>query len=100
MATCISPRPGFTPHPLTIDAANQMIHLVERASQFRERPPAAIPYERTAAFNEDTWPALFPEKRSAPRRNYALARLAYTNGLALHWRLIAPSGHRTLVLYG
>jgi tellurite resistance-related uncharacterized protein len=57
MATYISPRPGFTPHPLTINAANQMIHLVERASHFRERPPAPIPYERTAVFNEDTLPA-------------------------------------------
>jgi hypothetical protein len=31
MATYISPRPGFTPHPLTIHAAAQMLHLVERA---------------------------------------------------------------------
>jgi len=34
MATYISPRPGFTRHPLTIQAAVQMIHLVERAGQF------------------------------------------------------------------
>lgn len=33
MATYISPRPGFTPHPLTIHAAGQMVHLVERAVQ-------------------------------------------------------------------
>jgi tellurite resistance-related uncharacterized protein len=67
MATYISPRPGFTTHPLTINAANQMIHLVERASQFRERPPAAIPYERTAVFNEDTLPAgLRREHRTKP----------------------------------
>jgi hypothetical protein len=32
MAACISPRPGFTPHPLTIHAAAQMVHLVERAA--------------------------------------------------------------------
>lgn len=36
MADYISPRPGFTPHPLTIQAAAQMIHLVERASRFRD----------------------------------------------------------------
>ncbi len=67
MATYISPRPGFTPHPLTINAANQMIHLVERASQFRVRPPAAIPYQRTAVFNEDSLPAgLRREHRTKP----------------------------------
>jgi hypothetical protein len=35
MAAYISPRPGFTRHPLTIHAAVQMIDLVERASHFR-----------------------------------------------------------------
>jgi hypothetical protein len=35
MATFISPRPGFTQHPLTIHAATQMIDLVDRAGHFR-----------------------------------------------------------------
>ena len=35
MAAYISPRPGFTHHPLTIHAAAQMINLVERAGRFR-----------------------------------------------------------------
>lgn len=35
MADYISPRPGFTPHPLTIHAAAQMVHLAERAGHFR-----------------------------------------------------------------
>jgi hypothetical protein len=35
MATYISPRPGFTHHPLTIHAADQMIDLIERAGHFR-----------------------------------------------------------------
>lgn len=35
MATYISPRPGFTHHPLTIHAAAHMIDLVERAAHFR-----------------------------------------------------------------
>jgi hypothetical protein len=35
MAAYISPRPGFTHHPLTIRAAAQMIHLAERAGHFR-----------------------------------------------------------------
>jgi hypothetical protein len=35
MAAYISPRPGFTDHPLTINAAAQMIDFVERAGHFR-----------------------------------------------------------------
>jgi len=35
MAAFISPRAGFTQHPLTIHAATQMIDLVERARRFR-----------------------------------------------------------------
>lgn len=31
MADYISPRPGSTQHPLTVDAAGQMLNLVERA---------------------------------------------------------------------
>jgi hypothetical protein len=35
MAGYITPRPGFTPHPLTIHAAAHMIDLIERSSRFR-----------------------------------------------------------------
>jgi hypothetical protein len=35
MAAFISPRPGFTHHPLTVHAAAQMIDLVERAGRFQ-----------------------------------------------------------------
>lgn len=38
MAATISPRPGFTQHPLTIHAATQMNHLVDRAGHFRVEP--------------------------------------------------------------
>ena len=40
MATYISPRPGFTHHPLTIHAADQMIDLVERTDHFRTVTPS------------------------------------------------------------
>ncbi len=40
MAAYISPRPGFTHHPLTIQAAAQMIDLIERASHFRSTRPS------------------------------------------------------------
>jgi hypothetical protein len=39
MAVYISPRPGSIQHPLTVRAAAQMIHLVERASCWRDAPP-------------------------------------------------------------
>ena len=35
LAAYISPRPGSTPHRLTVHAAAQMVHLVERSSLFR-----------------------------------------------------------------
>jgi hypothetical protein len=35
MAAYICPRPGHTPHPLTIGAAGQMINLVEGAAHFQ-----------------------------------------------------------------
>ena len=37
MAAYISPRPGFTQHPLTIHAAAQMNDCVDRAERFRKR---------------------------------------------------------------
>jgi len=40
VAAYISPRPGFTHHPLTIHAADQMIDLIERAGQFRTVTPS------------------------------------------------------------
>ncbi len=40
MAAFISPRPGFTHHPLTIRAANQMVALVDRACHFWPSKPS------------------------------------------------------------
>lgn len=40
MATHISPRPGFTPHRLTLHAADEMRSLVVRARRFRATPLA------------------------------------------------------------
>ena len=40
MAAYISPRPGFTPHPLTIRAAQEMLSLVDRSGRFRSTPTA------------------------------------------------------------
>jgi hypothetical protein len=35
MADFISPRPGMTPHRLTIEAAHNMLAIVERAEHYR-----------------------------------------------------------------
>lgn len=35
MASYISPRPGFTSHPVTLGAATEMLSLVDRATPFR-----------------------------------------------------------------
>jgi hypothetical protein len=40
MAAYISPRSGFTPHPLTTQAAAHMVDLVERAIHYRGVDPA------------------------------------------------------------
>ena len=40
MAAYISPRPGFTHHPLTVHAAAQMIDFVERGRHFRQTKPS------------------------------------------------------------
>ena len=34
MATYISPRAGFTPHPITLRAADEMLSLVNRADRY------------------------------------------------------------------
>jgi hypothetical protein len=35
LAAYISPRPGFTHHPMTIRAASEMLSLLDRSGQFR-----------------------------------------------------------------
>jgi hypothetical protein len=40
MGEFISPRPGHTPHPLTLRAADAMRSLLERADRFRPAPAA------------------------------------------------------------
>ena len=72
MAAFISPRLGFTQHPLTIHAATQMRNLVARAGPFRAHDdgthaPVATPYKRTPEFDEHTLPAgLRKEHRTKP----------------------------------
>lgn len=67
MSMFIAPRPGFTPHALTISAGRHMNNLLERASAIRDELPANKPYRRTRIFTEDTLPAsLLREHRTKP----------------------------------
>ena len=65
MAAYISPRPGFTHHPLTVQAAAHMVDLVDRAIHYRSvdpvmtaaAPTPTTPYKSTPVFDEATLPA-------------------------------------------
>ena len=65
MATYISPRAGFTHHPLTLQAAAHMDDLVDRALHYRSvdpvmtaaAPTLTTPYKSTPVFDEVTLPA-------------------------------------------
>jgi len=59
MAAYISPRPGFTPHHLTIRAAAEMIHLVERATHFKA---IASPMNVPAAPSPTPIPPMRPQE--------------------------------------
>ena len=57
MGGYISPRPGFTQHPLTVQAAHHMTDLVHRADHFRTLTDLPKPYKSTPVFDETTLPA-------------------------------------------
>lgn len=65
MAAYISPRPGFTHHPLTVQAAEHMVDLVARSIHYRSvdpvmtaaAPTPATPYRSTPVFDEVSLPA-------------------------------------------
>ena len=67
MAAYISPRSGFTHHPLTVQAAAHMVDLVDRAINYRSvdpvmtaaAPTPTTPYRSTQVFDEVTLPAGF-----------------------------------------
>lgn len=67
MSAFICPRPGFTQHQLTVQAAAHMVGLVQRANRFSNQPPSPTPYKLTAVFDEISLPAGFRrEHRTKP----------------------------------
>ena len=57
MAAYISPRPGYTPHHLTIHAAARMIRLIDGAGHLREM---------SAAWQSDDGEQVVPERAADP----------------------------------
>ena len=58
MASYISPRPGFTLHPLTVHAAGHITDLIERAARFRSkewREKRIGTVEETATGDAQSW---------------------------------------------
>lgn len=62
MAAYISPRPGYTDHPLTIRAAAQMVHLTERAARVAHHAPDMFASQRSPAHRTN----LDPREHSDP----------------------------------
>jgi hypothetical protein len=65
MASYISPRPGFTHHPLTTHAAVHMNNLVDRARHFQNRASSEhstrdCPPQGTVGLNQNTPPQRRP----------------------------------------
>jgi tellurite resistance-related uncharacterized protein len=71
MAAYISPKPGFTHHPLTIQASAHMVELADRALHFRglalSNPPPTPPFKSTPVYDQTTLPGgLRREHRTKP----------------------------------
>lgn len=56
MAAYISPRPGYTDHPLTIRAAAQMVHLTQRATRIAHRATKKFVPKRSPAHRTNSDP--------------------------------------------
>lgn len=90
MADFISPRPGFTQHPLTIHAATQMRSLVERAGHLRKRDDgilASVPYKCTPVFDETTLPAGLRREHRTKAGVWAIIRVLEGR---LRYHVLAP----------
>jgi tellurite resistance-related uncharacterized protein len=96
MATYISPRPGFTQHPLTVRAASHIVDLVNRAIHYRSvdsgmtapESPSTTPYKSTPVFDEVTLPAGLRREHRTKAGTWGVIRVLEGR---LRYRVLDPS---------
>jgi tellurite resistance-related uncharacterized protein len=96
MATYISPRAGFTHHPLTTHAAAHMVDLVDRAIHYRSvdpvmnaaAPTRTKPYKATAVFDEVTLPAGLRREHRTKAGSWGVIRVLEGR---LRYRVLDPN---------
>jgi tellurite resistance-related uncharacterized protein len=96
MADYISPRPGFTQHPLTVRAAGHIVDLVNRAIHYRSvdrvtsaaAPTSTTPYKSTPVFDESTLPAGLRREHRTKAGTWGVIRVLQGR---LLYRVLDPS---------
>jgi tellurite resistance-related uncharacterized protein len=101
MAAYISPRSGFTHHPLTTQAGAHMLDLVDRAIHYRSvdpvltaaEPTATKPYKSTAGFDEVTLPAGLRREHRTKAGSWAVIRVLEGR---LRYQVLEPNSEAIL----
>jgi tellurite resistance-related uncharacterized protein len=93
MVSYISPRPGFTQHHLTVQAAAHMVDLVQRSDRFREPSPSAKPYKTTPVFDEITLPEGLRREHRTKAGTWGIIRVLDGR---LRYRVLDPSSETIL----
>lgn len=101
MATYISPRPGFTHHPLTTQAAAHMVDLVDRGIHYRRVdsvmtaavPTPAKPYNSTPVFDEASLPAGLRREHRTKAGSWGVIRVLEGR---LRYQVLDPSSEAVL----
>lgn len=101
MAAYISPRPGFTHHPLTMQAAAHMVDLVDRGIHYRSvdpvmvaaEPTLAKPYKSTSVFDEVSLPAGLRREHRTKAGSWGVIRVLEGR---LRYQVLDPSSELVL----
>ncbi len=101
MADYISPRPGFTHHPLTVQAGAHMVDMVDRAIHYRSvdpvmnaaAPTPTKPYKSTAVFDETTLPAGLRREHRTKAGSWGVIRVLEGR---LRYQVLDPSSEMIL----
>jgi len=96
MAAYISPRSGFTHHPLTTRAGAHIVDIVDRAIHYRSVDPAmnataptrTKPYRATAVFDEVTLPAGLGREHRTKAGSWGIIRVLEGR---LRYQVLDPS---------